>query len=562
MMKHYILLIVSILSYTNAFLPELDSKISERLGSLLLKHADIDNSTKEILDIVTNPITYLEDGLTEVSEECQKDVLRYTSSLNYEEPLNVKSWALKMFDATGKVLPGSSLQGAFVDMPGNVDSCLEIDNGNFLGEYCLTMVYIPQQAPPPGLKVEKPGMELDPNMILQILRPSTNIVVWQNPLKLGLCIPNSCSSTDVYSIYKNIFTNMTIQDQVVHYTECKDKNTSEQFTDADFVAIAIFTVIGLIVIIGTIIDVAVYHFDDTWISSKLLVSLQGFSAHHVIRKIFHVTENKDGLGCINGIRFWSMVWVIVGHTYMRFYFEATPFRNNTLPSLQDILTSTSLRLVSNATPSVDSFFLIGALLLSYLTMKEVTKLRGGNIKFWSLFYIHRYIRLTGALAGVILFYTTLMKFMPYKSMSLFNAEHQACQDSWWKNLLYFNNFEGLDCMGHTWYMANDMQMFIITPIIFVSMYLSPIIGNLFTACLVLGSIGWRLALELEHYGDDEYDTFKGIYAKPWTRFAPYGIGLIVGNILFHLKGKWSCIATKTLQDRVPSGASLRMSVEM
>ncbi len=33
------------------------------------------------------------------------------------------------------------------------------------------------------IKVEKPGMELDPNMILQILRPSTNIVVWQNPLK-------------------------------------------------------------------------------------------------------------------------------------------------------------------------------------------------------------------------------------------------------------------------------------------------------------------------------------------------------------------------------------------
>ncbi len=33
-----------------------------------------------------------------------------------------------MFDATGKILPGSSLQGAFIDMPGNVDSCLEVGN--------------------------------------------------------------------------------------------------------------------------------------------------------------------------------------------------------------------------------------------------------------------------------------------------------------------------------------------------------------------------------------------------------------------------------------------------
>ena len=31
-----------------------------------------------------------------------------------------------MFDATGKTLPSSSLQGAFIDMPGNVDSCLEV----------------------------------------------------------------------------------------------------------------------------------------------------------------------------------------------------------------------------------------------------------------------------------------------------------------------------------------------------------------------------------------------------------------------------------------------------
>ncbi len=33
------------------FPKELDSKISERFGSQLLKHADIDNSTKKILDV-------------------------------------------------------------------------------------------------------------------------------------------------------------------------------------------------------------------------------------------------------------------------------------------------------------------------------------------------------------------------------------------------------------------------------------------------------------------------------------------------------------------------------
>ena len=66
--------------------------------------------------------------------------------------------------------------------------------------------------------------------------------------------------------------------------------------------------------------------------------------------------------------------------------------------------------ISNALPSVDSFFLIGnliflsnvwcyisnkssgATLLSYLTLKELDKNNGGSLKFWIMFVVHRYIR--------------------------------------------------------------------------------------------------------------------------------------------------------------------------
>ena len=37
----------------------------------------------------------------------------------------------------------------------------------------------------------------------------------------------------------------------------------------------------------------------------------------------------------------------LGHTFMRFYTEETPFRNNPLPALMDILTSSSMRLIRN-----------------------------------------------------------------------------------------------------------------------------------------------------------------------------------------------------------------------
>lgn len=48
----------------------------------------------------------------------------------------------------------------------------------------------------------------------------------------------------------------------------------------------------------------------------------------------------------------------------------------------------------NAFPAVDSFFLIGGVLAGFLFIKEMTR-HPKNLKsgvYWSLYYIHRYIR--------------------------------------------------------------------------------------------------------------------------------------------------------------------------
>ncbi len=49
-----------------------------------------------------------------------------------------------------------------------------------------------------------------------------------------------------------------------------------------------------------------------------------------------------------------------------------------------------MRVVFNAIPSVDSFFLIGGCLLGYLTFKDMDR-NNGKINI-PLFYLHRYIR--------------------------------------------------------------------------------------------------------------------------------------------------------------------------
>jgi len=44
--------------------------------------------------------------------------------------------------------------------------------------------------------------------------------------------------------------------------------------------------------------------------------LLGFSAYSNVKKLLDCSPPKKGqIGCINGIRFWSMVWVVISHVY-------------------------------------------------------------------------------------------------------------------------------------------------------------------------------------------------------------------------------------------------------
>lgn len=45
--------------------------------------------------------------------------------------------------------------------------------------------------------------------------------------------------------------------------------------------------------------------------------------------------------------------------------------------------------------------------------------------------------------------------------------------AWWTNLLYVNNFFQMDnkCVGHAWYLANDMQFYVVVPIFLVLLWL-------------------------------------------------------------------------------------------
>ena len=69
---------------------------------------------------------------------------------------------------------------------------------------------------------------------------------------------------------------------------------------------------------------------------------------------------------------------------------------------------------------------------------------------------------------------------------------EGCREKGWLNFLYINNYVGGDellaCMGETWYLAVDMQLFFITPLIVIPLWRSKILGFIWLALLTVGSL--------------------------------------------------------------------------
>ena len=96
-------------------------------------------------------------------------------------------------------------------------------------------------------------------------------------------------------------------------------------------------------------------------------------------------------------------------------------------------------------------------------------------------------RLTGIYAIALLFGASLYKWPQRASLFGFENEPTTCKELWYKNLFYYNNKGSpvspclssynrttncciLQCMGQTWYLATEMQIFIVTPLLLYPMW--------------------------------------------------------------------------------------------
>ncbi|XP_037078000.1 nose resistant to fluoxetine protein 6-like [Pollicipes pollicipes] len=480
----------------------------------------------------------------DASAACLEDSIAYLNHITKEQ------WAMRMFDSTGK-MPDGILEGN-VNPMGNWDECLNttasFNDKSFIGKYCMASLFKSGESTSRShlLRRTAPVANLDVAPILPALPDGTEATV-------GVCIPSTCTAEELTLGLDIALRRQKVSAYIPDYL-CYTREDKTELTTAAIVMIVILSLTGLCMVIGTVVDLIAVQAEDgpdsawsaidaaaRWILPPTIRRVfLAFSVYTNGRKLLDTSSTKDTINCLHGIRFLSNTWVILGHNYA----FVTTFKSQNILKLYSYQNDLAFQVIANATVSVDSFFFLSGLLVAYIASRNIERARGRfNI---IMFYVHRYIRLTPVMMMIIGFIATLYVYLGSGPMWGYAGlgTPKDCQDYWWWNLLYISNLKDMDvqCLGQTWYLANDMQMFIFSPLVLLPLYHWPVVGQLWLIFLVCFFTGINAMITAIHKlgpdgpvpGGDDFDLR---YMKPWTRAGPYLVGLYMGWILHKIRGR-------------------------
>ncbi|XP_077995252.1 nose resistant to fluoxetine protein 6-like isoform X2 [Glandiceps talaboti] len=286
-------------------------------------------------------------------------------------------------------------------------------------------------------------------------------------------------------------------------------------------------------------------------TDKLGKCLLAFSFIDIGGRMLKASHGKGSITCLNGIRVLSMFWIILFHTYL-FAATSTAQISNVRYVEEQVKTRWAAMPVNKGDLGVEAFLVMSGLLVCYLTLKQFDKCGGPSKLNWVLFYFHRFWRLTPVYMFTIMIYSTLTLHMGDGIWwnNWFGAQY-ICEARWWANLLYIHNLfpfpgDASQCMGWTWYLSLDMQLYWLSPIFIIAFYSDWRIGvglSLIVSSLSLGLSGFFATVQgMTVYGGMGYrkpmfTPGSWLYTKPYYRISEYLVGIALGYVLHRLNGK-------------------------
>ncbi|KAL0831529.1 hypothetical protein ABMA28_002323 [Loxostege sticticalis] len=479
-----------------------------------------------------------------------------------EEHINyaiTDSFLRLQFIDSGIRTPKGILDGNTVDL-GNYHQCLginrQLEDSELQGKYCLIRVPLNQTLNIPQL----PGLtdihEFEINEIKAGFQRAHEINVGarrlggifnndtrlapQSPLasinlRVAVCVPKTCSTKQaIDSLLFNISA------FGFEYTEefCRVPN-DKPWVAADYVAVVLLSLIGVLSLISTVYDVLV-QFVLKNVVRKPIYAL--FSIYTNGQRLMNFTTGSDALHCVDGIRALAMIWVLIGHT------TTENFWANPLTGSQWIASPEALWL-SAAHITVDTFFTLSGLLVVYTT---AGKLSGKKLlQNLHLFYLNRLLRMFPVLATGVLLEASLFNRVSDGPYWLWMSDLvDRCRAFWWSTLLHMQNYMNPErvCIGQTWYLAIDVQLHILSPLVlfwvlsgskklaWLALAITFVL-QLSAATVYNFLMEFPSSLISPNRGPDEMSNYMfKYYVNTLTRASPYLVGMIIGYVLSLYRG--------------------------
>ncbi|XP_032794832.2 nose resistant to fluoxetine protein 6 [Daphnia magna] len=494
-----------------------------------------------------------------ISQRCLEDSQYYVHSLYANRSL----WALQMQESSGQLPPGLFGAGN-VHADGLFDECLAVRAPSFDGQYC-SVFFKPALVDKSELVPPDPPDENSRSNFITIFQlfgilgqisgsgrvepklSGADSGTYVLP-SVSFCLPSSCSAADLGQAVAQLvgpyvfgnYSIVTVTDEQYCFKEERDHPT---FDGPDITVIIVLSLVGLLVTSATVHEAWRMYFGidfDSKTDGPFVNSLHCFSALSNGRKILSMKQStsNDNFGCIHGLRFFSTCWVVIGHTWILGAYKSMNPR-----AVKTDAYTWGMQSLANGTVSVDTFFLMSGLLVSFLLLRELDR---NNGKFnVGLYYLHRYLRLTPVYAIILGFVATLMVYLGTgPNWYSVNLASYGCRIVWWKHFLYITNlFPGdpdISCMGQTWYLEVDMQLFVVAPLFVYPLWRWRKVGLVWLATVTMACLASIFAayavydllptLMFTRVGDvsTSADYFNHYYVKPWTRAPPYLVGIWFG----------------------------------
>ena len=452
-----------------------------------------------------------------------------------------------MIDAWGK--PGAGYLEGNTYALGSYDQCFSTD----LMRYCVGTVNAPI---------------------------ASSIIPVPLSLQLAMCVPKECTEEDLATVINDTSILVVNASTILCTLEQR-----QPYNAGAIIMLAITALLIIVVIGATIFDYILKYLDtpvvkkDTNIQDsdksdksvsdqtplynttakvqktrpKAFDLLTAFSLYKTVPVVLSTKQPSAAITSINGLRVISMFWVILCHTHFWMFIYGS---ENTKYLLYSVARRFSYQAILNGFFCVDTFFFLSGLLVAYLTLREMSRRKPGFNRFpFLMYYIHRILRLTPAYAFVLFGFWFLSPHLANgpvynQAAGVGSAVYDNCVKYWWTNLLYINNLYPWkladECMGWTWYLANDMQFYILAPLIMIPLFVHFAFGLAIAAIFLAVSFaitagltgGLNLqasqfaALIYNYTPNADYAYGDVLYIKPYHRIMTYVVGILFGYLIY------------------------------